>query len=67
MQKMKRHGLWMEILIGGDGDVGDKDDAEVEDEQTWVVDWWQLSIGGCGSVWKLLIGDQKTFIAFVSV
>ena len=57
----------MEILIGGDGDVGDKDDAEVEDEQTWVVDWWQLSIGGCGSVWKLLIGDQKTFIAFVSV
>ena len=35
---MKRHGLWMEILIGGDGDVGDKDDADVEDEQTWVVD-----------------------------
>ena len=67
MQQMKRQGLWMEILIGGDGDVGDKDDADVEDEQTWVVDWWQLSIGGCGSVWKLLIGDQKTFIAFVSV
>ena len=29
MQQMKRHGLWMEILIGGDGDVGDKDDADV--------------------------------------
>ena len=35
MQQMKRHGLWMEILIGGDGDVGDED---VEDEQTWLVD-----------------------------
>ena len=27
-----------EIFIGGDGDVGDKDDVDVEDEQTWVVD-----------------------------
>ena len=25
-------------LIGGDGDVGNKDDVDVEDEQTWVVD-----------------------------